>query len=78
MNETDNSSYVFLRYVDPNSLRPGLKVIDPYTSRAGEIIKIEYFNRGVPEILVVFDHSDTPVNAADYPQLKVEIIRYGP
>jgi hypothetical protein len=60
-----------LRSVDPIKLYPGLEIVDPATRRHGEIIKIEFSGRQMAEILIVFDDSDTPVNAQDYPNLEV-------
>lgn len=58
-----------LRFTDPNSLCPGMRIYDRSTGREGEIIKIEYEGRGLPTILIVFDRSDTPCNSADYKDL---------
>ena len=60
-----------LRAVDPNSLYPGIRVYDRDSHREGEIIKIEYSGRGMPDILVVFDGSDRPVNSVDYPGIVI-------
>ena len=60
-----------LRNVDPVKLYPGIEVIDPVTTRLGEIIKIEFKGRELPDILIIFDGTDTPVNAQDYPDLEI-------
>lgn len=60
-----------LSSVDPNNLYPGILVYDRDSHRTGEIIKIEYSGRGLPDILVVFDNSDRPVNSSDYPNMVI-------
>lgn len=60
-----------IKYIDPNNLYPGIRVYDRDSNREGEIIKIEYSSRELPDILVVFDDSDRPVNANDYPNMVV-------
>jgi len=60
-----------LNSVDPNHLYPGIHVYDRDSHRTGEIIKIEYFGRGMPDILIVFDDSDRPVNSLDYPNMVI-------
>lgn len=60
-----------LRFLDPNNLYPGLLVYDRDSHRTGEIIKIEYEGRGIHDIIVVFDGSDTPVNSIAYPNMVV-------
>jgi hypothetical protein len=60
-----------LRLVDPIYLYPGIRVYDKDSRREGEIIKIESNGRGLPEVLVVFDNSDSPVDAVNYPNMVV-------
>jgi hypothetical protein len=60
-----------LVYIDPNNLYPGMRIYDRDSYRTGEIIKIEYSGRGLPDVLVVFDNSDSPVNSLDYPNMVV-------
>jgi hypothetical protein len=57
--------------IDPNNLYPGIRVYDRDSYREGEIIKIEYSGSGLPDILVVFDGADRPVNSADYPNMVI-------
>lgn len=65
----DNSPKI--NSVDPDNLYPGIRVYDRDSYREGEIIKIEYQGRGLPDILVVFDGADRPVNSMDYPNMVV-------
>jgi hypothetical protein len=60
-----------LRFANPLDLYPGIRVFDKGSRRQGEIIKIEIDGRNLPEIFIVFDNSDTPVNAIDYPNLVI-------
>jgi len=62
---------LLLRATDPLSLYPGIRVYDKGSHRTGEIIKIETNGRGLPDVLVVFDNSDRPVNSLDYPGLVI-------
>jgi len=67
----DNETKSLLSRVDPNNLVPGCRVYEPSSHREGEIIKIERGGRGLPDIIFVFDGSDTPCDAYDYPGLVV-------